>query len=347
MGRYSVLYTGGTLPDDDLATLAARGFDVEVADIDLDEAGLRTALKGKDAYILAGVEHVTAGALEEAEQLKAIAFFGVGYSGFIDTEPVTARGIAITNAPGANARAVAEFSIAIMLDAWRSVTDLVVKTKAGQWEQSVGRNLEGRTLGVVGAGAIGSAVARIAHLGLGMRIGYCGPHVKPELEAGTGAVRLPLAELLATSDVVSLHVPYSEQTHGLIDAAALARFKAGAILVNMSEPEVVDPHALRSALAEGRLTAAAMDGYYAEPAPAPADDPYGLLALPHGRLLVAPHTANATGESFQATLRANVESLTNVLTHGDDLRVVNPGFRSHAGWLPGPGVRAGIGEGRG
>jgi gluconate 2-dehydrogenase len=334
MSRYSVLFTGGTLSDGDAATLATRGFDVEVCAIDLDESGLRAALKGKDAYILAGVEHVTAPCLEEAGQLKVIAFFGVGYQGFIDVASVTERGIAVTNAPGANARAVAEFTVALMLDAWRSVTDLVAKTKAGVWEQPVGRNIEGKTLGVVGAGAIGSAVARISRLGLGMRVVYSGPHPKPELEAETGAVRLPLEELLSVSDVVSLHVPYSERTDRLLDGDRLSLLKPGSILVNTSESEIVDPVALRAALTEGRLAAVTMDGYYIEPVPAVADDPHGLLALPHGRVLVAPHTANATEESFQAMFAANVDSLANLLSHGDDPRVVNPEFRSHAAWLP-------------
>ncbi|MFE7746561.1 NAD(P)-dependent oxidoreductase [Nocardia sp. NPDC057455] len=120
----------------------------------------------------------------------------------------------------------------------------------------------------------------------------------------------------------------------MIGEAQLAAVKPGAILINTSEAELVDPVPLRAALLNGRLAAAAMDGYYIVPAPSAQNDPFGLMALGADRFLVTPHAAGATEESFRAMLMANVESIKNVLDSGEDPRVVNPGFRDHARWSP-------------
>ena len=333
MEKYETLFTGGLLEPTDVEKMAAKGIVVSIARPDLDESELASLLSGKDAYILGGVEHVTARVLEHADQLKVIAFLGVGYHAFIDTPAATRRGIAVTNAPGANSRAVAEFAIGLMLDAWRRITYLTDATKAGRWEEDKRQNLYGKTLGVVGLGNIGSIVARIASHGFGMRVVYSGPRSKPAAERDLGAVRLPLDELLAQSDVVTLHAPYGPETEGMLDAQRLARIKPGAVIVNTSESELIDATALRNALLSGRVRAVAMDGYYVEPTPAPEDDKLGLLALPHDRVLVTPHTANATAESFQAMLQANVDAIVNVLGTGRDQRVVNPEFRQHAQWI--------------
>ncbi|MBF6332423.1 D-isomer specific 2-hydroxyacid dehydrogenase family protein [Nocardia transvalensis] len=335
MNHHRVLFTGAMLTPSCIEWMQQHKLDVEVCRSDLSETELACALVDKDAYILGGVEHASAAVLSTAAtRLKVVAFLGVGYHAFIDTEAATAAGIAITNAPGANARAVAEFTIGLMLDAWRKVTYLAQQTKAGRWCEVKGRNLDGKTLGIVGMGTIGSMVARIAAKGLGMRVLYMSRTPKLDLEEDIAACQVGLSELLAESDVVSLHAAYGPQTDRIIGEAQLATVKPGAILINTSEAELVDAAALRMALVEGRLAAAAMDGYYIEPVPSIQADPYGLLALGNDRLLITPHTANATEESFLAMLTANVESITNILETGDDSRIVNPGFRNHASWLP-------------
>jgi gluconate 2-dehydrogenase len=324
------VFTGGSLTPVEHQQLFASGLDLEVAPADLDGTQLAAALAGKDAYILGGVEHATAASIVAADRLRVIAFYGVGYAGFIDTEAATRRGIAVTNAPGANARAVAEFTVALMLDCWRRVTHLTNRTKQGQWVSMPTRNAEGGTLGVVGMGTIGSQVAAIASTGFGMRVVYTNPSPRPEVEQQLGATRLSLDELLARSDLISLHVPYSPATHGLLDDRRLALVKPGAVLVNTSEAEIVDPTALRSAIQSGGLGAVAMDGYYVEPVPTPADDPYRLLELPDERFLVTPHTASATEESFRAMLEMNLSSIRNILDGNDDPHIVNPEFRKYA-----------------
>ncbi|MBF6467100.1 D-glycerate dehydrogenase [Nocardia beijingensis] len=332
--RYRALLTGGAPTQADMEWLRQQNLEVEVRGSELSESELAGALVGKDAYILGGLERATAAALSAADDLKVIAFLGVGYHAFIDTAAATTAGIAVTNAPGANARAVAEFTIGLMLDAWRGITDLAMETKAGRWHESKGRNLHAKTLGIVGMGAIGTIVARIAANGFGMRVVYASRTAKPELEREIAARRVELSELVAESDVISLHASYGPQTDRVIGDAQLAAVKPGAILINTSEADLVDPASLRAALMDGRLAAAAMDGYYIVPAPAAQDDPLGLLALDHTKFVVTPYAAGATEESFRAMLEANVESIGNLLSTGKDPRVVNPGFRDHAQWLP-------------
>ncbi|MGV9973356.1 2-hydroxyacid dehydrogenase [Nocardia beijingensis] len=332
--RCRALLTGADPAPADIEWLRRQNLEVEVRRSDLSESELARALVGKDAYILGGIERATAAALSTADDLKVIAFMGVGYESYIDTAAATAAGIAVTNTPGANARAVAEFTIGLMLDAWRRITDLAVETKAGRWRGITTRNLHAKTLGIIGMGTIGTIVARIAADGFGMRVVYVSRTAKPELERLTAARRVALPELLAESDVISLHVPYGPRTDRMIGEAQLAVVKPGAILINTSEAELVDAASLRTALLDGRLAAAAMDGYYIVPAPSGGNDPVGLLALGNDKILVTPHAAGATEESFHEILAANVESITNILATGEDPRVVNPGFRDHARWLP-------------
>ncbi len=334
--RYRTLLTGADPTPADTEWLRRKNLEVDVRRHDLSEAELARALIGKDAYILGGVERATATALSTADDLRVIAFMGVGYQPYIDIAAATAAGIAVTNTPGANARAVAEFTIGLMLDAWRRITDLTMETNAGRWPEIKGRNLHAKTLGIIGMGTIGAIVARMAADGFGMRVAYVSRTAKPELEQKIPARRVELPELLAESDVISLHASYGPQTDRMIGEAQLAAVKPGAILINTSQAELVDPAPLRAALLDGRLAAAAMDGYYIVPAPSAQDDPLGLMTLSNNRFLVTPHAAGATEESFRAMLTANVESIRNILETGEDPRVVNPGFRDHARWLPAP-----------
>ncbi|BDT95084.1 D-isomer specific 2-hydroxyacid dehydrogenase [Nocardia sputorum] len=332
--RYRALLTGADPTQADMEWLRQHRLEVDVRGTDLSESELARALVGKDAYILGGLERATAAALSTADDLKVIAFLGVGYHAYIDTAAATTAGIAVTNAPGANARAVAEFTIGLMLDAWRRITDLTMETKAGRWRESKGRNLHAKTLGIVGMGDIGTIVARIAANGFGMRVVYVSRTAKPGLEREIAARRVELSELVAEADVISLHASYGPQTERIIGEPQLAAVKPGAILINTSEANLVDPASLRTALLDGRLAAAAMDGYYIAPAPSAQDDPFGLMALSDNKFLVTPYAAGATEESFRAMLETNVESIGNLLSTGEDRRVVNPGFRDHAHWLP-------------
>lgn len=225
---------------------------------------------------------------------RVVGRLGVGLDN-IDVAGCEARGIRVIPAIGANARSVAEYVIASAMLLRRGAYGASADVAAGRWPRaalSAGRELAGATLGIVGFGDIGRLTGRLAQA-LGMRVLACGTRRPPDdpVFAASGAQATTLEALLAESDVVSLHLPLTDATRGLFDAARLAAMKPGAVLVNTARGGIVDEAALAAALREGRLGGAALDVFDAEPLP----------ASPHfdgcPNLLLTPHVAGVTQES--------------------------------------------------
>ena len=254
--------------------------------------------------------------------LKVISNHAVGYDN-IDVAAATARGIPVGNTPGILTETTADFAFTLLMAAARRVVEGADYVRAGKWRTwgpmiLLGHDVHGATLGLVGLGRIGHAMARRA-AGFGMKVIYYDPYCDPERGAAAGAeARSTLDELLAEADFVSLHVPLTEGTRHLIDARALSRFKPTAVLVNSSRGPVVDPDALYEALKAGQLTYAALD--VTDPEPLPVD--HKLLTLPN--CLVVPHIASA---SWATRTRMAVMAAENLLAglRGERLpNCVNP-----------------------
>ena len=224
--------------------------------------------------------------------LKVVSNYAVGYDN-IDVGACSRRGIAVGNTPGVLTETTADLAWALILAASRRVVEGDRYVHEGRWRTwgpmlLMGSDIHGATLGVVGLGRIGQAVARRA-AGFGMTILYSSRNqVAREIETELGATYVSLPELLERSDIVSLHVSLAPDTRGLIDAAALTRMKPTAVLVNTSRGPVVDQGALADALRDGVIAAAGLD--VTDPEPITADDP--LLGL--GNCIVLPHIASAT-----------------------------------------------------
>ncbi|NVB43382.1 D-glycerate dehydrogenase [Pseudenhygromyxa sp. WMMC2535] len=223
--------------------------------------------------------------------LRVVANVAVGYDN-VDTAACLRHGVRVGNTPGVLTDATADLAMTLLLAAARGLVEAREDALAGRWQKWkpdrwLGVELRGAKLGVVGLGQIGYAVARRASA-FGMDILYHSRSPKPEAERSLGARRCTLDELLAASDFVSLHVPLSPETHRLIDAAALARMKPTATLINTARGAVLDQDALIAALHAGRLRAAALD--VTEPEPLPPEHP--LFSAP--RCLVLPHVGSAT-----------------------------------------------------
>lgn len=238
-----------------------------------------------DAWITMVSDRVDAAALDAAPRLRVVANHAVGTDN-IDLAACTARGICVTNTPDVLTEATADLAFALALAAARRLGEGERLVRRGGWTgwaptQLLGVDVWGRTLGVVGFGRIGQAMARRGR-GFGMDILYAAPR-----EAGEGATRVPVDELFARADVVSLHCPLTPETRGLVDARRLALMKPSAILVNTARGACVDEVALAAALAAGRLAGAGLDVFAAEPAISPA-----LLA--EERVVLAPHIGSAT-----------------------------------------------------
>ncbi len=235
--------------------------------------------------------------IEGLPGLRVVANYGVGYDN-IDLAAAGRRGIIVTNTPDVLTDATADLTLALLLAATRRLREGLDLARSGEWEgwnpaQLLGMGLQGRVLGLLGAGRIGTAVARRA-LAFGMEIVYWDRDTRPEIEAACDARRArDLAELLAVSDVLSIHVSLSPDSLGLIGVTELAAMKPGAVLVNTARGPVVDERALTEALRSGRLRAAGLDVYAGEP-----DIPESLRTLPN--CFVLPHLGSATREARQA-----------------------------------------------
>jgi phosphoglycerate dehydrogenase-like enzyme len=257
----------------------------------------------QDADVLLHVlEPVKSDTIERAPRLRLIQKLGVGVD-TIDLEAARRRGVAVCNMPGTNTRAVAELALLLMLAAFRRLAELDAQTRAGRgWilDTDVLDNLGelgGRTVGLVGFGAVGRCLTPMLN-GIGARVIYADVAEVP----GEPATFVPLQELLVTSDVVSLHVPLTAETAGMINEKTLASMKPGAILVNTARGGLVDYEALYGALCSGRLRAAGLDVFATEP----VDASHPLLRLPN--IVVTPHLAWLTAETLSRSLGVFAEN---------------------------------------
>jgi phosphoglycerate dehydrogenase-like enzyme len=252
---------------------------------------------------LAGVEKITDRVLAGAADLRAISRNGTGVDS-IDLAACERRGISVLRAEGANARGVAELTLALMLSLLRSIPWSDAKMKAGGWERKQGAELDARTLGVIGTGRIGRLVTRFA-LALDMKV--VGYDVYPDPGyAPSGFSYVKLDDLLAQADIVTLHCPHSPGEKPLIDRRALALMKKDARLINTARAGLVDDIALREALDGGTLAGYAVDAYDREP-----PDPSPLLA--HERVICTAHIGAYTAESVSKATRAAVDNLLAAL----------------------------------
>ena len=278
--------------DDTLAFLA-ESCDVESNQTDLilapDELALRAA--GKEGILCCLTDAIDAKLLAAAPNLKAVANIAVGYNN-IDVAACTACGVMVTNTPGVLDDSTADFAWALMMAAARRVAELDATIRAGKWthwqlKQWMGIDVHGATLGIIGMGRIGQAIARRA-TGFDMPVLYCNRTQLPAaVETRLNARWVGKDELLARADFVVLQLPYSKETHHLIGAPELATMKPSAILVNTARGGVVDDEALIDALRSGRIRAAGLDVFEGEPRLNP-----GFLTLDNA--VLAPHVASST-----------------------------------------------------
>ena len=259
--------------------------------------------------------------LENARQLQVVSSVSVGYDNY-DVDYFNERGIMLTNTPDVLTESTADLGFALIMSSARRVAELDAWTKAGQWQASVppalfGSDVYGKTLGIVGMGNIGTAIARRGHLGFNMPILYSGNSRKAELEQSLGAQFRSLDQLLAEADFVCLVVPLSEKTRHLISHRELGLMKSSAILVNISRGPVVDEPALIEALQNGTIRGAGLDVYEKEPL---AESP--LFQLKNAVTL--PHIGSATHETREAMANRALDNLRSALLGERPQDLVNP-----------------------
>jgi glyoxylate reductase len=303
-----VVYLVRALPGDPLAgmegliELRGGGTQPEV------QAAQILAARDAVVYVPTYIDRVNEGLLAALPALRLVASYGVGVD-HIDLSACRARGIAVTNTPGVLVEATADHTFALLLAAARRVCEADRFVRAGRWQaiepaQLLGTDVHGKTLGVVGFGHIGQAVARRA-LGFSMKVLYASPN---EVSfPAPGISRVTLDVLLAESDFVSLHCPLTPSTRGLIGREQLRTMKRGAILVNTARGAVVDEVELARALREGHVAGAGLDVFTDEPAV-----PEALRAL--GNVVLTPHIGSGSQESRGAMARLVAEEVARFAT---------------------------------
>ncbi|TFF39514.1 D-glycerate dehydrogenase [Pseudomonas sp. RIT623] len=284
-------------------------------------ARLRAALPGAHGLLGASLR-LDRALLDLAPQLEVISSVSVGVDNY-DIAALDQRGVLLTNTPDVLTETTADTGFALILACARRVVELDGWIRAGHWRAGIGPaqfgcDVQGKTLGIVGMGRIGEALARRAHAGFGMRVLYHTRSPRPEVEARYGAGYRSLDALLAESDFVCLCLPLTGATQNLIGARELALMKPSAILVNISRGRVLDEVALLQALAERRIRGAGLDVFVQEPLA--VDSP--LLQLDN--LVVTPHIGSATLETREAMARCAVDNLLAALAGERPANLVNP-----------------------
>jgi D-3-phosphoglycerate dehydrogenase / 2-oxoglutarate reductase len=281
-----------------------------------DARTLAADLSGADALVVRSATRVDAQLLDAAPGLRVVARAGTGVDN-VDLEAASARGIVVMNAPGANSISVAEHALALMLAAARAIPRADASMKEGRWAKKglIGGELRGKTLGVVGLGRIGQAVASRAH-SFGMTVVAHDPYIAAHVAQDLGVELLTLDEICARADYLSLHLPSTPATRHLFDAARLARCKPGVRIVNTSRGDLIDEKALADAIEAGHVAGAGLDVFEVEP---PADT--RLTRLP--QVVATPHIAASTHEAQELVGLETVMSVRDFLRDGIVRNAVN------------------------
>ena len=278
---------------------------------------LADAMVGADAVLVRSATKITRESLAKADRLRVIGRAGVGVD-TIDVDAATERGIAVLTAPAGNTISAAELTMALILALVRHVPAADRSMRAGKWDRKSfsGAELQGKTLGLLGAGRIGGEVARRARA-FGMRVLAYDPFLTEERAQAIGLELAPLDGILQQADIISVHVPLTETTTGLIGERELGMMKRSAHLVNVARGGVIDERALVRALSEKRIAGAALDVFEAEPLP--ADDPLRTLE----NVVLTPHLGASTAEAQHSVALEIADAVRAALLEGDLSRAVN------------------------
>jgi len=278
----------------------------------LSENELITLLQGCEGYI-AGLDSITRRVIENAPKLKVISRYGVGVDQ-VDLDAAREKGIVVCNSPGANANAVADLTFALILSVARRVPCLDRKLKEGEWPRFTGFELFGKTIGILGLGAVGKAVTKRA-AGFSMKIMAYDPYIDGEYAKANGITAASLEEIIKEADIISLHLPLTEETRNIISADAMKAMKKGAVIINAARGGLLDERAACEFLKSGHLGGLGLDTFETEP---PGPSP--LLAFDN--VVVTPHSGAQTAEATAAMAELSVRNLIDVLSGKECANIV-------------------------
>lgn len=270
----------------------------------LSSVQLKELLKDVDGYI-AGLDEIDSAAFDSAPILKVVSRYGVGYNN-VDLNAASKKGVIVTNTPGANAIAVSELTIALILNMLRPILPAVQRTKQGEWPRYAGFSLVGKTVGLLGLGAIGKETAKRL-TGFGCRVMAYDLYPDEKFAAEYGIEMSILDEIIPAADIISLHLPGTAETREIVNAEFIEKMKPGAWLVNTARGDLICEKALVDAIDKGKLSGAALDVYSEEPPP-PSSPFFG-----HDQIITTPHMGAHADSATNAMGRMAMDECLRVL----------------------------------
>ena len=263
-----------------------------------------------DGY-LAGLDFITDKVIGAAHKLKIISRYGVGYER-VDIKAASEAGIEVTNTPGANSQSVAELAFGMMFALARNIPYLNDTMKKGEWQRTNGSQLFGKTLGIVGLGAIGRALAVMA-TGCSMKIIAYDPFINREWASANGVSVGTFDDVISASDFISLHIPHTPETHNIINDGAINKMKDGAIIINTSRGGLIDEDAAEKYIASGKLGGIGLDAFSEEP-------PKMHKLYTYNNVILTPHTGAHTAEAVNNMAELAISNLIGALNGKDDYK---------------------------
>ncbi len=313
-----VLFTGCTFDDSKLNRLKDIGIEVINGRTDYSEEELTQALKKVDCYINGGDEICTRKVIENNTHLKLISFMGTGYQKYIDVDSAAEFNIPVSYTPSANAKSVAEYTVALLLDIVKKVSFSNEQVKNREWKKYKTFDLRNKTLGIVGMGKIGTHIAQILCDGFRMKLLYNSRTEKENINNKYNTKMVSLEEVFKNADIISINATYTEETKNLINKKCFDVAKNEAIIVNTARQELINKDDLYEAIINNKILAVAMDGFYEEPITKECSDK--LLDLPNDKIIITPHNAYNSIDAVNEMERMLIESLTDIVNNNVIIR---------------------------
>ncbi len=305
-----VLFTGCTFNEEKIAELKAKDIEIIKGRMDYTESELCEQLKDVDCYINGGDEICTEKVIQENTHLKLISFMGTGYQKYIDVETANYYNIPVSYTPSANAKAVAEYTVALILDCVKKITYSNNKVKNKEWEKIKTFNLENKTLGIIGMGAIGKHMAKILCDGFGMNLIYNSNTEKIDNNNKYNTKMFTLNEVFEKADIISVNATCTLDNINMINKEQLNLMKQDAVIVNTARQELINKEDLYEAIKSNKIKSIGMDGFYMEPITKENDDEY--LKLDDSKFIITPHNAYNSRDAVLEMERMLIESLEDV-----------------------------------
>lgn len=311
---HKILFTNCTFDDKKIESCRNYGFEIISAPSNLNKEELIKSLQGCDGVIVNGEEFYDEEILKNCPQLKVIQFFGIGYQKCVDLDVALKYNKIVANTPKVNSYSVAEFTLGLIFSLNQKVLIHNEHTRNQIWEEKQFFDLKNKTIGIIGMGHIGTYFAEIMYKAFQCKILYYDLIKKNEVEEKFHAQQVSLETLFQNSDIVSLHLPLTNETRNLIGAKELSLMKKDAYFINTARAEIVDAEALYSFLKEDKIAGCAYDGFYQEPVDMKAKEAK-LLTLPNGKFLLTPHTGHFAVEGTERVEKMCIENLIKIFNN--------------------------------